>query len=208
MGETLRRQACIRNPQGAPRSQCRSERDGDALERYKHCPLILSQYGEAIQPRFPVIPAVLGWRKRGTPLKRQLSNDPRVFADCRLRAVKTALLRRLDAAGYFSVSGTQSRELEAECYSIMTVKQCRDHVEKVERLAAQYRRTPPLNMKDAANGGFVIDEMTTQHYGVGLAMTKGLARIQEDSGLRRKFVVPFTAHYSWGRPRPLAKERT
>jgi hypothetical protein len=134
-------------------------------------------------------------------MKRKLRTDSNVFAE--VGTVKAALLWRLEVAGYFSVKGTPTREVEADGYSGMTVKECREHVAEVERLAAMYRRTPPQTMNDAANGGFTIEAMASRRVVHCMAMAEGLALLRENGGLKREFVIPFTARYAWARPRLL-----
>jgi hypothetical protein len=137
-------------------------------------------------------------------MKHESHRDPNVFADTRVGTIKAALLRRLEAAGYFSVESTPSRELEAECYSIQTVKQCRDHVRKVERLAAKYRRTPPLNLKHALANNYSVASVAINHIAHDGRSVQGLALIEERDGLRREFLIPVRSQLRrlvFGKPR-------
>jgi len=136
-------------------------------------------------------------------LKQELSNDPNVFAGQRVGTIKASLLRRLGAAGFFSVIGSPSREIEAEGYSQMTLQQCRGHVKGVERLAAKYRRITPQTMNAAIKAGYEIVGIESHRAVHGIAMTRGIVLLRESSGLKRKFVIPFAARYSWRRPRLL-----
>lgn len=120
--------------------------------------------------------------------------------------VRAALLRRLEAAGYFSVANAPLRDLEVDCYSIMTVKQCREHVREVERLAAQYRRTPPRSVNTAVKQGFAVEGITSAWPTCETAKaTNGLALIQEKTGLQREFVVPLIIRYAFGKPRLVSR---
>jgi hypothetical protein len=129
-------------------------------------------------------------------------NDPNVFAGERVGTIKAALLRRLEAAGYFAVESSPTREFYASSLAPnQTIKECREHVEAVERLAAKYRRTPPATINAAANAGYEVKEVISRPLGDGLAKSRGLALLREKTGLKRTFVVPFTARHSFGKPR-------
>lgn len=130
-----------------------------------------------------------------------MQNKIGVFDGCDVGPVRAALLRRLEAVGYFSVPGAPERWLEVENYSVMSLEQCRQHVREVERLAAKYRRTPPLTMNAVAREGIEIWGTTSRQLLHGLLPIRGLALLQEQGGLEREFVVPFTAKYTFGKPR-------
>jgi hypothetical protein len=135
-------------------------------------------------------------------MKRESVNDPNVFAGERIGTIKAALLRRLESAGYFAVETSPTREFYASSLApIQTINECREHVEEVERLATKYRRTPPTTMKAAAHAGYQVTEVVSRPLGDGIAKSRGLALLQEKTGLKRTFVVPFTARHSFGKPR-------
>ena len=137
-------------------------------------------------------------------MKRKPLNDPNVFADTRVGTIKAALLRRLEAAGYFSVSGTPIREIEAEGYSSMTVEQCRAHVREVERLAAKYRRTPPVSLKHALDDNYRVASIEIKHITRDGRSAKGMALLEERDGLRREFLIPVRSQLRrlvFGKPR-------
>jgi len=137
-------------------------------------------------------------------MKRRLVNDPNVFAGERVGTIKAALLRRLEAAGYFSVEGAPSRDIEIECYSQQTVQQCREHVEKVERFAAKLHRTPPRNLRCALAENYVLASISINQIIGSKKHIEGLALIKERDGLRREFLIPVKSQLRrlvFGKPR-------
>jgi hypothetical protein len=142
--------------------------------------------------------------KKRDYMKRESTNDPNVFAGERVGTIKATLLRRLEAAGYFSVEGAPSRDLEMECYSIQTVKECRAHVEEVERLAARYRCTPPLSLKHALANNYRVASVEINHITRDGRSIQGTALIAERDGLRREFLIPVKSQLRrlvFGKPR-------